>query len=135
MEDLIAKLENEHGTLLKKVERLDEFLEGENLAERVGAAQTYLLKTQLSAMVLYLHTLEARIDDLKNRKEFENANEGECRQRQTKEKRENTKKEETPKEKERTDKELKEAIVDELEKFFHDFWNVSTKICRAETER
>lgn len=136
MEDLIAKLENEHGTLLKKVERLDKFLEGENLAEKVGAAQTYLLKTQLSAMVLYLHTLEARIDDLKNREDFEKTRKRECGQKQARKDAGEEKKKEAPKaskEEKRTDKELKEAIVDELEKFFNNFWDVTIKTYKTET--
>lgn len=67
MEELIEKLKKEHDVLLEKMEKLDKFLDNEDAAvEKAGAVQVYLLHTQLTAMELYLHTLEARMEDLEN---------------------------------------------------------------------
>lgn len=66
MKELITRLENEYNELLARIERLDAFLEKpEEAAGKAGAVQVYLLRIQLSAMELYLHTLEARIEDLR----------------------------------------------------------------------
>lgn len=67
MKELIEKLKKEHTALLEKMEKLERFIEDpEEAAKKAGAVQVYLLQTQLKAMELYLHTLEARIEDLED---------------------------------------------------------------------
>lgn len=65
MKELIEKLKKEHAALLAKVDKLYAFLENfDKAVEKAGIVQVHLLHTQLSAMELYLHTLEERIEDL-----------------------------------------------------------------------
>lgn len=67
MKELIEKLKKEHLSLLEKIEKLEKFIENpKETAKIAGNTQVYLLQTQLAAIKLYLHTLEAGIEDLKN---------------------------------------------------------------------
>jgi len=68
MKELIARLEKEHAELYAKFRKLDAFLDNpEEAVAKVGTVQVHLLHTELSVMVLYLHVLEARLEDLNNR--------------------------------------------------------------------
>ena len=68
MSPFLERLNGEHAELREKVEKLEDFIEGNPGFDTVGDMQRVLLVTQLNVMKLYLYTLAERIWDLNNKK-------------------------------------------------------------------
>lgn len=67
MSPFLERLNGEHAELNEKVEKLEDFIEGNPGFDTVGDMQRVLLVTQLNVMKLYLYTLAERIWDLNNK--------------------------------------------------------------------
>lgn len=66
METFIDRLRVEHNELIKKIEKLNDFIEENPKLEDVGEIQEILLINQLNAMQMYGYALSRRIYDLEN---------------------------------------------------------------------